>query len=251
MQPVLDALNDQRRELDGILSGLDDGKWSMLTPRCPGWTVADVVLHLAQTDEAAVASAAGQLTVLADFTGAGETIKVVDDFAALAVANERGAPPADVYARWRKGAAAQWESLAACEPGRRLRWVAGEMAARTLASTRLSECWIHTGDIADALGVALAPTDRLWHIARLAWRTLPYAFARGDRTLLGPVALRLTAPDGDSWSFGEDADAPTTVTGPALDFCLVAGQRLEASASALVAEGPDAAAVLELVRTFA
>src|SRR5438067_2007798 len=182
MQPVLDALNDQRQELDRILSGLDDGKWSTPTPRCPGWTVADVVLHLAQTDEAAVAS---------------------------------------------------------------------EMAARTLASTRLSECWIHTGDIADALGVALAPTDRLWHIARLAWRTLPYAFARGDRTLLGPVALRLTAPDGTGWSFGEDADAATTVTGPALDFCLVAGQRLDASDSALVGSGPDAVAVLELVRTFA
>ena len=251
MDEVLEALRAQRDELDGILARLDDDAWATPTPRCPGWTVADVVLHLAQTDEAAIDSAEGRLTALADFTGAGETLRDVDDLAALAVANERGASGAELYARWRSAAERQWASLAACEPSRRVRWVAGEMAARTLATTRLSECWIHTGDIADALRLELVPSDRLWHIARLAWRTLPYAFARDDRALSGPVALNLRAPDGSVWELREDGEAVTTVTGPALEFCLVAGQRLRASESALVAEGPDAASVLELVRTFA
>ena len=54
----------------------------------------------------------------------------------------------------------------------RVTWVAGELSARSLATTRLAETWIHTGDVADALGVSLVPTDRLRQIARLAWRTL-------------------------------------------------------------------------------
>jgi hypothetical protein len=48
-----------------------------------------------------------------------------------------------------------------------------------------------------------------------------------------------------------DPPPATTIRGTALDFCLVAGQRLDASASGLTAEGPDADAALALVRTFA
>jgi uncharacterized protein (TIGR03084 family) len=131
------------------------------------------------------------------------------------------------------------------------------MAALSLATTRLAEGWIHTGDVAEALGREQAADDRLRPIARLAWRMLPFAFARAGRTLSGPVALALTAPDGSSvWEFTPDGPASTTapstiVTGPVLDFCLVAARRIPASATALEATGPDGEAVLALVRTFA
>jgi uncharacterized protein (TIGR03084 family) len=129
--------------------------------------------------------------------------------------------------------------------------VAGDLAAITLAATRLAELWIHAGDVAAGLGRELEATGRLRPIARLAWRTVPYAFSRAGRTLSGPVALSLTAPDGTTWEFTPDGPATTTVTGPALDFCLVAARRLHSSDSALAATGPDGDAVLELVRTFA
>lgn len=79
--------------------------------------------------------------------------------------------------------------LSACDPRRRLPWAVGELPARTLATTRLAVTWIHTGDVAWALGVDLAPTERLWHVARLAWRTLPYAFGRSGQTLRGTVVV--------------------------------------------------------------
>jgi hypothetical protein len=41
------------------------------------------------------------------------------------------------------------------------------------------------------------------------------------------------------------------VSGPALDFCLVAARRISPSETALTATGPDGADVLNLVRTFA
>ena len=137
------------------------------------------------------------------------------------------------------------------DPHTRVTWVAGKLSLQTLATTRLSECWIHTDDIADALGIALPPTDRLRYIARLAWRTLPYAFQRADTTMHGPVALDLTGPNGEQWRFDPDSPALTTIRGSAIEFCEVAARRLDPAATSLVATGPDAGAVLRLVRTYA
>jgi uncharacterized protein (TIGR03084 family) len=253
---VLTALADQHAELGELVGSLDETGWA--TPSlCEGWSVSDVLLHLAQTDEAAVASLEGRLTGgLPEWSTAlaGREVTDVDDAAGLMVERERGASGAEVFERWRTGTAALREAFEAGDLSRKVRWVVGEFSARTLASTRLAECWIHTGDIAGGLGVELEPTDRLWHIARLAWRTLPYAFAQAGRTLAGPVAFNLRAPSGDGWTFEADGakDAPlTTVEGDAVELCLVAGRRIPGAESDLKAEGPDAAAVLDLVRTFA
>jgi uncharacterized protein (TIGR03084 family) len=250
MDAILAALAEQHAELDGILRGLDDDGWAAPAPSCPGWTVADVVLHMAQTDELANASAQGEFTRFVQGT-VRDGASTVDDAAAVMVEHERGDTNAAVHERWLEAATSARRALADCDPSDRVQWVAGDMAARTLATTRLSECWIHTGDVAEALGIEREPAARIWHIARLAWRTLPYAFERAGRTLHGPVAVSLKGTDGTSWDFVPDGDALTHVEGPALDFCLVAGRRREPAASALVATGTDAEAVLELVRTYA
>jgi uncharacterized protein (TIGR03084 family) len=253
MDDILSALNQQHDELDGLLRGLDEAGWA-LPSRCPGWSIADVVLHVAQTNDMAVASVERRFNAtVAAFGKAAEAAPPganVDDLAGLAVAAERGRPGKEVYERWLASSTAQSKALAGCEPSTRVPWVAGELAAITLATTRLAEVWIPTGDVAAALGRQQTPGPHLKPIARLAWRTLPYAFARSNQTLSGPVALTLTAPDG-TWEFTPDEPAATTVTGPALDFCLVAARRADPSETALTATGPDAAAVLELVRTFA
>jgi uncharacterized protein (TIGR03084 family) len=139
----------------------------------------------------------------------------------------------------------------AADPRARVTWVTNQLSVHTLAATRLSECWIHTDDIACALGVRLEPTDRLYHIARLAWRTLPYAFERAALTLSGPVALDLVGPRGEPWRFDPDEPALTTIRGPAVEFCEVAARRADATDTDLVGSGPDAEAVLRLVRTYA
>lgn len=178
----------------------------------------------------------------------------VDAAAAHAVEDQRGGDPAALHRRWRDSAETLSARLAECEPGQRLRWVAGVLSARTLATTRLSETWIHTGDIATAVDVDLPDTDRLWHIARLAWRTIPYAFRRAGRPEPGPVALDLHAPDGSTWSFVDlsgEGEPAVTVRGPAVEFCLVAARRVDPARTWLFAEGADGEAVLELVRTYA
>jgi uncharacterized protein (TIGR03084 family) len=124
------------------------------------------------------------------------------------------------------------------------------MAARTLATTRLTECWIHTVDIAVAFGPAPAPTDRLRHTCWLVWRTLPYAFGRAGYHPAGSVAFELEAPDGGTWVFGERT-GETVVRGSAAALCEVAGQRASAQVTDLRADGPDGEAVLASMRTFA
>jgi uncharacterized protein (TIGR03084 family) len=250
MDEILAALNAQQDELAGLLAGRDAADWQRAS-RCEGWTVADVVLHLAQTNELAIASAQGRLPAAAEGMGDPGREDTVDESAALMVAAQRDAPVAELHARWQTGVAELLRVLAEADPHQRVMWVAGELSVRTLTTTRLAETWIHTGDVARAFGVTLPPTDRIRHIARLAWRTLPYAFGRSGRELHGPVAFELTGPSGESWSFVPDDDPATVVRGAALELCLVAARRAEPNETGLRAEGPDAGAVLELVRTYA
>lgn len=254
MDEELSALADQHAEMAGLVDDLDAAGWA--TPsRCDGWSVADVLLHLAQTDEMALASLDGRLDgYLTDVADAWATAASVDDGAGLLVAAERGRQsPSELHGRWLDGSAALRTAFTGADERERVQWVAGTLSVRTLAVTRLTECWIHSGDIAHGLGVALAPTDRLRHTARLAWRTLPYAFAQAGRELHGPVSFHLTGPGGDEWRFDppDGATAATVVRGPAVALCEVAGQRADAAETGLVADGPDGDDVLALVRTFA
>jgi uncharacterized protein (TIGR03084 family) len=211
------------------------------------------VLHLAQTDELVPAARISGFPATAErLTGEPLDPGTVDDQVARRVARERGAPGVELHARWRAASTAVRDLLAACDPHDPLPWVVTDLPARTMATTRLSECWIHTRDIARAVGVEVSVTDRLWHIARLAWRSIPYAFARaGLDAPRGPVTVSLTAPDGGTWDFGTGTGAATTVTGNALDFCLVAARRLHPAVAELRADGPDARNVLALLRTYA
>ncbi len=251
MHETLAALSEQQAELDGLISPVLDAAWARPS-RCDGWTVSDVVLHLAQTNEMAMASLDARVDAYLNETLRGlPPSSTVDDGAGAMVGKERGAAPSAVYSRWRDGVDALMEAYAAADPHARVQWVAGTLSVFTLCTTRLAETWIHTNDVAFGLGVSLPAPDRLRHIARLAWRTLPYAYTRAGRSLSGSVAFELTAPSGgESWVFA-DGPSDTVVRGPARELCEVAAQRVAAADTSLVAEGPDADGVLELVRTFA
>lgn len=251
MNEIVAVLERQQSDLAGVLANLNESDWARDT-RCEGWTVSDVLLHLAQTDEMARASAEGRYDEwLAGMVEGLPATTSVDDGADAMVARERGQPGAVVRDRWEASAGALRDALAACDPSLRVDWVTGQLSARTLATTRVAETWIHTADIADVIGVTPTADDRLWHIARLAWRTLAYAFAQAGRTLSGPVAFELRGPSGEDWEFLPHVAPATTIRGDALELCLVAARRVDPGTTGLTGEGPDAAAVLELVRTYA
>lgn len=248
---IVDDLADQHAELAALLAGLTPADWHRPSP-CEGWSAADVVLHLAQSDELAVGSLQGRFDdALGALTAGLAAVADVDDGADAMVRRDRSLTPAERRARWERGAPRLVALLRATDPHARVRWVAGEMSARTLATTRLAETWIHAGDVAAAVGRRLTPTSRLEPIVRLAWRTLPYAFANAGRALSGPVQFELTGPSGERWTFAPDEPPRTIVRGAALELCGVAARRVDPRETSLVAEGPDGDAVLDLVRTYA
>jgi uncharacterized protein (TIGR03084 family) len=251
MEAILTALDEQHSELATLLDPLDESGWQRPT-RCEGWSVADVVLHLAQTDELALASTRDRFTDgLEVLAGGLDRQGNVDDGAAAMVERERGLSSSLLFERWREAALALREGFATSDLHRRVTWVSGRLSCRTLATTRFAECWIHTGDVADALGVPQEPTDSLEHIARLAWRTLPYAFAREGKELAGPVAFDLSAPSGARWQFVPDDEPATVIEGPGAELCLVAARRMSPAATSLRSSGPDGRAVLDHRRTYA
>jgi uncharacterized protein (TIGR03084 family) len=251
VDPVVKALADQQAETAIVLDGVSMAEADRAT-RCIGWSVADVLLHLAQSDEMAITSLTDGFGAAAgDNTSGWGGGTSVDDSVAVMVDRERGDPFEEVVDRWNVAAAGLVTTLAAMDLSTRVPWVAGNLSARTLATTRMSETWIHTQDIADAIGVDLVPGDRLRLIARLAWRTLPYAFHASGLTMAGPVAFRLIGPSGERWEFVPDEPEVTTISGAAVDLCAVAARRIDPAATSLVGVGPDAADVLALVRTYA
>jgi uncharacterized protein (TIGR03084 family) len=244
---VIDDLAAEQHEIDRLLADIDAAAWDAPSG-ADGWSVADVLLHLAQSEEAVVLSTQG--TSLADaLPDALVGATSMDDMMARWVASER-APGPEVFERWRRASTAAVAALLAADPDTRLPWAAAPLKPVALATTRLAEHWAHALDIAEGLGVPYADTDRLRHIAWLAHRTLPYAF-----TVAGQephdVYCELMAPDGTNvWRYG-DPDSDSRIEGSAGAFCRVGAQRLTPEASGLTTTGPYAEAALRVLRNYA
>lgn len=242
---VFEALDQEYEAIDKMLSGLDEAAWRS-DSLCSGWSVSDVVLHLAQSEEAVLSSTGAAPS----FTPSPQAT-TMDDLVEEWVTSERGLPPDKILARWQDASRAALKALREADPSELFAWATNPLKPRTLATTRLSEHWIHANDIAQPLGVAYPDTDRMWHIARLAHRTIPYAYGRAGRDDPPTVRVELTSPSAETWEFG-DADAECVIKGSASDFCRIAARRLDPrDAPSISATGGRADEVLGLVRTYA
>jgi uncharacterized protein (TIGR03084 family) len=239
---ILRDLAAEYERLDGILGGLTEQEWASPSAAA-GWSVADVVLHLAQTEEAVVATLDAGAGLATD---RGATS--LDDAIDQQVAAERALGHA-VYPRWRAAQRASLAALRAADPNVAVAWAAAPLRPNTLATTRLAEHWAHGLDITGPLGLPFPDTSRLRHIAWLGHRTLPYAFELAGEAY-GPVRAELTGPAGESWRLGPP-DAGSVISGSAGAFCRVGARRLAPADSGLTATGPYAATALRLLRNYA
>lgn len=247
MTDVRDVATDLRAEqeaLDAIVAGLTDEQWALSTPS-PGWSVADQIGHLTYFDGAAATAIADP----AAFTASVDQLLAADDRDALTL--HRHLSPPELLAAWRANRSRLADVATGLEDGTRVAWYGPSMSAKSFLTARLMECWAHGQDVADALGVERAPTDRLRHIARLGVITRGWSYVnRGLEPPAGDVQLELTGPSGALWRFGPD-DAVDAVTGPALDFCLVVTQRRHPDDTALHVTGDVARDWLARAQAFA
>jgi uncharacterized protein (TIGR03084 family) len=242
---VFDDLEAEDDRLEAILAALDGGSWESPSGAA-GWSILDVVVHLAQTDEAVVHTITGADTGRLWGVGPADTVDAAMDRAVRA----ESAPPERVFERWRTARRAASAALRRADPAHALPWVAIPLRPKALATTRLAEHWAHGLDITGPLGAAFPDTDRLRHIAWLGHRTLPYALALLGEDTDVDVYCELSGPSGDTWTFGPPA-AESVIRGSAGEFCRVGAQRLRPEASHLRADGPHGAAALRALRNYA
>ena len=94
-----DLLDAEAERLDAFFSGLDESGWNQAS-RCAGWTVRDVLRHLAMGEDYHRACLDGTVaTFLARYAERGG--KDMDSVNALGVADYAALSPPEALARWR------------------------------------------------------------------------------------------------------------------------------------------------------
>ncbi len=245
LAPLLADLRAEQEALDERVAYLADAAWDTPTP-AEGWAVRDEISHLCFFDEQAALA-----LVDPDAFRSGAKAVVALAIAGGDVQFGRGLEPGILLSRWRRGRAELLEAGAGAREGIRVPWYALPMSVPSFLTARLMETWAHGQDIADALGLEPVATDRLAHICHLGVAARGYAFAaHGLADPGGDLHVSVRLPSGSHFTAGP-AEAPSAVTGEALDLALVVTRRRHRTDTALSATGPLGEAWLAVAQAFA
>ena len=247
MTEIVDDFLAECEALDELVLAIPVQGWLTPTP-AQGWDVRDSFTHLAESNQLALECVTtGRSTLIDDVLASGS----VEEFEKRHLATGRSMPGEAVRDWWRSTNDALAAALRAVPDSTRIPWGPNRMSPASFTTARLMETWAHGLDCFDALGAAPTDTDRLMHVARLALRALPYAFAVKGLAVLGPVRLELQAPGNEStWTLGEEG-AATTISGTAGDWCRAAVNRdRRGERTRLSGRGPDAEAVIANVQAY-
>jgi uncharacterized protein (TIGR03084 family) len=244
MKDILVDLKAEHEALDRLLVTLSDAQWDLSTP-AEGWSVRDSVSHIAHIDEVAVQIMRGDNSPL-------ETAKkVLMGFNDIGIEKGRGMKPSQVLAWWREARAIMLDELGKRDPKERLPWFAMPMGAKAFATARLMETWAHGLDCFDAVGAIPEDTDRLRHVALLAYLARPFAYQMNQLPVPAtPPRIELVLPSGALWTQGPE-DGSQRIRGAAGEFCRVAVRRRHWKDTVLQVEGEEARRFLEIAQTYA
>lgn len=254
MEQMCMDLAAEHLDLDGIVAGLGDVEWSMPTPS-PGWTIRDQISHLWFFDQRATMALTDPDAFAADLQSIVDNIGTDPSTVA-----GRAMEPVELLHHWREDRDRLLRVASTIDPSARVPWYGPPMAARSFVTARLMETWAHGQDVADALGVTRRATARLRHVAHIGVRARPFSYAiHGIPMPEIDVVVSLEGPAGEQWRWGEtpdqSADLPeqpaASVSGSALDFCLVVTQRRHVADTGLRIVGEAATEWMAIAQAFA
>ncbi len=250
MKQICSDLTWEQDTLDDLVTNLVPDGWNSVT-LCDDWTIKDEICHLAYFDHtarlAATDSEAFTQHLIEDFG----QVKDMDEVTEITLSRGRAMEIEALLAWWRAERLQLNSALSALGPKDRLPWYGPPMSALSFATARLMETWAHGQDIYDALKKKRPVSPGLKHVAHLGVTTFGWSFAnRGQEVPDTPVHVSLTAPSGETWTWG-DADTAETITGPAEDFCLVVTQRRHVDDTALAVSGDTARKWMLAAQAFA
>lgn len=244
---VIADLAAEHAALEDLVADIDEAGWRTTTP-AEGWDVADSVSHLHFFDiRAALAIedpegfARDATEMMAAFAAGGDP----------SVAFGRSVSGRELLADWRDKSAALVRAGREGDRTRRVPWYGPSMSLASFLTARLMETWSHGVDVSDALGKPIVVSGRLKHVAHIGVLARANSYrARGREVPEADIRVVLDAPDGSVWVWGNES-APESVTGPAVDFCLLVTQRRHVADTSLEARGDLAAEWLTIAQAFA
>lgn len=199
-------LDDEAGRLDAFLSGLGGSGWQRAS-RCAGWTVRDVLGHLAAGEDYHRACLDGTVAAfLASFAGRGGTD--LDSVNALGVAGYAALSPEQVLARWRAASAGNRRRFRERADGV-VDTSVGDYPCRWQAFHVAAELATHADDI----GVPVTHDE---HGQRTAWRARYSRFALAEakpRLEIRHAGGRTTVTDGPTAAEIDDEDLVEAVMG--------------------------------------
>jgi uncharacterized protein (TIGR03084 family) len=152
---------------------------------------------------------------------------------------------------WQSGFVRTAANFATVDPSLRVKWAGPDMSARSSITARLMETWAHGQEIYDCLGVVRENTDRIHNIVILGINTYGWTFKIRQLDAPAPKPfLRLLAPSGELWTFGEANDS-SRISGLAEEFCQVVTQVRNIADTDLEVVGESAAQWMATAQCFA
>ena len=247
---VRSDLIDEQEALDRIISGISLSDWDLDTAS-PGWSVADQIAHLAYFDNAAALAIASPDEFQESVQRLLEMYSRGEDAEDAILSPYRAMRPSELLEAWRDGRRNLAEKSYNLSADNRVVWYGPSMGSKSFLTARLMEVWAHGQDILDAIGLKREETDRLHHIAQLGFITRSWSFInRGQESIDTPVKVILKSPSGETWEFGPQG-ADESVSGSALDFCLVVTQRRNLKDTSLEVFGSAAVEWMKIAQAFA
>lgn len=246
---IREDLLQEQLDLDAIVADLSDDQWQLSTPS-PRWNIADQIAHLTYFDVAAALAITDPeaFQVLAN-----ELLEIDDGLAAddYSLQKYREMHPRELLLSWREGRAGLAAVAEDLGDKDRVIWYGPSMGSKSFLTARLMEVWAHGQDIVDTTGSKRIPSNRLRHIAQLGYITRSWSYInRGLNPVEESIFVSLTSPSGSKWEFGSEKDL-SSISGTALDFCLVVTQRRHVGDTGLSVTGEVATEWLSIAQAFA
>ena len=216
-----------------LLAGLAPEDWDRQT-QFKSWTVNDVIVHLHFWNKAADLSLqdpdgfdAFMARALPELQKGG--MRAYEN----AQVSERGAALYEAWLGLADDMAVRWAKV---DGKARMKWAGPEMSARSMMTARQMETWAHGQEIFDLMGHVQPQDDRIENIVFLGVNTFGWSHqVHGQPVPDHMPELRLTAPSGAVWQFGEPG--ADLIEGSAVEFAQVVTQTRNIADTALQVTG--------------
>ena len=236
--------------LHELLAPLPDSAWDRPT-QFKGWTLNDILAHLAFFDTAASLALRDEAALVDLFSKWRAAVAAGTpslQFTHAWLGNVRGAA---LLALWREQSLQVAQEYAQADPKRRIKWAGPDMSVRSSLSARLMETWSHAQAIYDLLGRTRVNGDYLRNVAELGINTYKWTFMNRGLPVPEPQPfVRLAAPSGAVWEWGSNATGES-IEGRASEFCQVVAQTRNVADTALRVQGEIARKWMAIAQCFA